>query len=89
MSSSVIFLVSFVSVGAVAGFTLDLLGLLVLVAIPSLLVAILCATIGKADIAWYIYPTGWILQHAAYLLVLVLGRGNMADMSKRCLTPSR
>lgn len=89
MSSTVIFLVSFISVGAIAGFTLDILGLLVLVAIPSLMIAILCATIVDADIAWYIYPAGWIAQHAAYLIVLVLGRGKMADVSKRRLITSR
>ena len=89
MSSSVIFLVSVISVGAIAGLTLDVLGLLVIVAIPSLLVAIVCATIVQAEIAWYVYPSGWILQQAAYFLTLVLGRGRLAEVSKRYSSTSR
>lgn len=74
MSSSAILLISSIGVGAIAGFTLDRLGLIVLVVMPSILVAILCRTIVGEQIAWYIYPIGWIAQQAAYLTVLMAGR---------------
>lgn len=68
------FLISSIGVGVIAGFTLDRLGLVVLVVMPSILIAILCATMIGAHIAWYVYPIGWISQQAAYLIVLMAGR---------------